>query len=35
MRVVQDVPLHANVLESGPLQLLVEYVRGGRPSSGS
>ncbi|MFQ6644646.1 hypothetical protein Gotur_020563 [Gossypium turneri] len=34
MRAVQDVPLHANVLESGLLQQLVESVRGGRPPSG-
>ncbi|MBA0840224.1 hypothetical protein Goarm_002823, partial [Gossypium armourianum] len=34
MRAVQDVPLHANALESGPLQQLVESVRGGHPPSG-
>ncbi|KAK5826630.1 hypothetical protein PVK06_021556 [Gossypium arboreum] len=33
MRAVQDVPLHANLLESDPLPALVDSVRGGRPPS--
>ncbi|KAK5842750.1 hypothetical protein PVK06_005140 [Gossypium arboreum] len=35
MHMIQDMPLHANLLESGPLPLLVDSVHGGRPSSGS